>query len=356
MTSLDRPRAEAFAGQLLGVLNHSMLGLMISIGHRTGLFDAMAGLAPSSSAEIARAAGLDERYVREWLAAMVTGRLVEYDGKRAVYQLPAEHAASLTRAAGKDNLAMLAQYLSVFGAVEDPVVDCFARGGGVPYSAFTRFQRLQAEESAMHLDAHLLSGILPLVAGLESRLAAGIAVLDIGCGAGHALNLMAQAFPRSRFTGIDLSEEGLAMARAEAARLRLDNIAFELVDAARLDRPASHDLVAAFDSIHDQVAPAVVLGNARRALRPGGSFLCMDIAASSHLADNLDHPLAPALYAISAMHCMTVSLAGGGAGLGAMWGEERAREMILASGFVELEVRRVDGDLLHNYYIARVPG
>ena len=90
------------------------------------------------------------------------------------------------------------------------------------------------------------------------------------------------------------------------------------------------------------------------ALRPGGTFLCVDIAASSNLADNLEHPLATALYSVSTMHCMTVSLSQGGAGLGTMWGQEKALELLSAAGFANVEVKRVDGDVLNNYYVARV--
>src|SRR5579871_4535286 len=103
--NIDQASSEAFARRMLGVLNSAGLSLMISIGHRTRLFDLLAQLPPSTSEEIAQKAGLQERYVREWLAAMVTGRIVEYDAASRTYRLPAEHAAWLTRAAGPDNLA-----------------------------------------------------------------------------------------------------------------------------------------------------------------------------------------------------------------------------------------------------------
>ena len=102
-----------------------MLGLMTSVGHRTGLFDTMATLPPSTSEEVAEAAGLDERYVREWLNAMTVGRIVEYDPRTATYVLPPEHAASLTRAAGPGNMANMTQFTSLMGGVEDDIVECF---------------------------------------------------------------------------------------------------------------------------------------------------------------------------------------------------------------------------------------
>jgi hypothetical protein len=145
--SFDAARAEAFAGSLLNTLNGASLSLMISIGHRTGLFDTMSGLPPVTSAELADRAGLNERYVREWLGAMVTGRVVEVDAATGRYSLPGEHAAFLTRAAGADNLAAFTQYIAVLGGVEDDIVECFRNGGGVPYSRFGRFHEVMAEDS-----------------------------------------------------------------------------------------------------------------------------------------------------------------------------------------------------------------
>ncbi len=209
---LDQAKSEAFAEQMLGVLNSGALSLMLSIGHKTGLFDTMSHLAPSTSEQIAAAAGLQERYVREWLAAMVTGRIIEYDAAQRTYRLPAEYAAWLTHDAD--------------------------------------------------------------------------------------------------------------------------------------------DLITAFDSIHDQARPTQVLAAIAKALQPGGMFLMVDFAASSHLEENLDHPLAPFLYTISCNHCMTVSLAANGEGLGAMWGEQKARQMLSATGFTQLQVMQVEGDIFNNYFIA----
>ena len=349
---LDQAKSEAFAEHMLGVLNSGALSLMLSIGHKTRLFDTMSQLAPSTSEQIAKAAGLQERYVREWLAAMVTGRIMEYDAASRTYRLPAEHAAWLTRGAGPNNLAFQAQYIVLLANVQDEVVDCFVNGGGVPYSSFPPFQRLMAEDSAQIFDASLVQTTLPSIPGLVERLQAGIDVADTGCGSGHAINLMAQAFPHSRFIGYDISEEGIAAAHSEAKRLGLANTRFEVQDVSHLDTPGRYDLITAFDSIHDQARPIQVLSAIAKALRPGGMFLMVDFAASSHLEENMDHPLAPFLYTISCNHCMTVSLAANGEGLGAMWGEQKARQMLDAAGFTQLQVMRVEGDMFNNYFIA----
>lgn len=348
----DRSRAEAFAEKMLGAVNGAALALMTSIGHRTGLFDVMAGLQPSTSAEVASAAGLEERYVREWLGAMTTGGVVEYDAVAGTYSLPAEHAAFLTRAAAPNNLAVTTQFVAVLGVVEDQIVDCFKRGGGVPYSAYPRFHAVMAEESAQTVVAGLREFILPLAPGLVEDLTRGIDVLDVGCGSGRALNYMAKAFPRSWFTGFDFSEEAIEAARREAELQGLTNLRFEVRDVAALGLYEQYDLVTAFDTIHDQAQPARVLKCIADALRPEGKLLMQDIRGSSYVQKNLDHPIATFLYTISCMHCMTVSLALGGEGLGAMWGDEKAREMLAVAGFKGVEVRQLPHDFINNFYVA----
>lgn len=342
----------AFAERMLDMLNGGALAIMTSIGHRTGLFDTMAELAPSTSAELALAAGLHERYVREWLAAMVTGGIVDYDPKRAAYTLPDHHAALLTRAATPDNLAVVAQFLPLLAQVEDDIVDCFRHGGGVPYSKYPRFHEVMAEDSGQTVVAGLFEHMLPLVDGLHERLATGIDVLDVGCGRGRALLALAVAYPASRFVGYDFSEEAICWGQREAQHLDLENLVFEVRDAAQLDEVESYDLVTAFDAVHDQRAPDRVLAGIRRALRPDGIYLMQDIKGSSHVDGNLDHPLAPLLYTMSTMHCMAVSLADGGAGLGTLWGKEKALEMLGEAGFDHVSVHELPHDIQNYFYVA----
>jgi SAM-dependent methyltransferase len=349
---LDQAKSEAFAEQMVGILNNAAIALMTSIGHQTGLFDTMADLSPSTSEQIADAAGLNERYVREWLGAMVTGRIVDVDPVGETYSLPSEHSVWLTRAAGTDNLALQAQYIPLLGSVEEGIVECFHKGGGVPYSAYPRFQQIMAEESGATHDAALIDTTLPLMPDLVERLQIGIDVADIGCGRGHAINLMAQAFPNSRFIGYDFSEEGSAAGRAEAERMGLSNARFESRDVATLDMSSQYDFITAFDAIHDQAQPTKVLQGIANALRSEGTFLMVDIAASSKISENLDHMLGPLEYTISCMHCMTVSLALDGEGLGAMWGEQKARQMLADAGFTQVDVKRIESDLFNYYYIA----
>lgn len=349
--SLDRAKADAFGQKVLDVLNQGALALMVSLGHRTGLFDAMANMAPSTSQEIARKAGRSERYVREWLGAMVVSGVVEYNPTNNTYELPPEHAAFLTREAQADNIALLAQYIPLLGGVEDQIVECFAQGGGVPYSAFPRFQSVMADDSGQSVLPALLDSILPLVPGIIERLEKGIDVLDVGCGSGRGLLLMAEHFPRSRFTGIDISEQTVSEATHEARARGLTNVHFLIQDAATFEAKEQFDLITTFDAVHDQAAPLAVLRNIHRALRPNGTYLMQDIDAHSNVDGNMGHPVGTLLYTISCMHCMTVSLAEGGAGLGAMWGVELAEQLLREAGFDTINIERLPHDVQNCYFI-----
>jgi 2-polyprenyl-3-methyl-5-hydroxy-6-metoxy-1,4-benzoquinol methylase len=351
MTTATALPSETFADKLVGILNGGALALMVSIGHRARLFDTMADLAPATSDAIARKAGLNERYVREWLGAMVTGGIVRYDEKLGRYELPAEHASCLTRMNPCDNIAVLTQYIGVLAGVEDRVLECFEKGGGVPYSAYPRFHEVMAEDSGQSLVAALEGSVLPLVPGLSDKLRQGISVLDVGCGAGRAMIKLAGLYPNSLFAGYDISSEAIECARREARRRRLDNVRFEVKDVAALKERGRYDLLCAFDAIHDQAQPDVVLRGIRNTLREDGTFLMQDIRGSTELQNNLDHPIGPLLYTISTMHCMTVSLAAGGKGLGAMWGEEKALAMLNTAGFPRVTVKYLPHDIQNAYYI-----
>ena len=350
---LDPGKVQEFAGSLLGALAAGSTALMVSVGHRTGLFDAMAALPPSTSPQVAAAAGLHERYVREWLHAMTTARVVEHDPARNTFRLPAEHAAVLTRAAGPDNLAAVMQFLPLMAEVESEVVGCFAEGGGVPYARYGRFHDVMAELSADTNDAALVSRIVPLVPGLPERLTQGIRVADVGCGQGHAVNLLARAFPASEFVGYDFSEEAVSVARAEAQDWGLTNTRFEVRDVTGLDGTGTFGLITAFDAIHDQAHPATVLEQIHAHLDPDGALLMVDIYASSDVDANVELPWAPYLYAVSTMHCMTVSLSLDGDGLGTAWGTELALQMLADAGFDDVRVERLSEDFINSYYVAR---
>ncbi|MCG7876571.1 MAG: class I SAM-dependent methyltransferase, partial [Candidatus Thiodiazotropha endolucinida] len=177
------------------------------------------------------------------------------------------------------------------------------------------------------------------------------------CGRGQALLQLARAFPNSRFTGYDFSQEAIEWARKEADRQGLNNLLFEVKDVATLDEQGAYDWIVTFDAIHDQKSPDRVLSAIHGALRDDGIYLMQDIKGSSHLHNNLEHPIGPLLYTLSTMHCMTVSLAQDGAGLGTVWGRELALKMLNEAGFNDVVVKELDHDFQNYFYIIRkMPG
>jgi 2-polyprenyl-3-methyl-5-hydroxy-6-metoxy-1,4-benzoquinol methylase len=197
-----------------------------------------------------------------------------------------------------------------------------------------------------------MAEILPLVE-MNGALKTGCYVLDIGCGQGYKTIQMAQTYPHSNFVGYDLSENAIKIAQEKATLLSLENVRFEIKDLIYLKEFEQYDMILAYDVIHDQAQPRKVLRGVYNALKLHGSFFMIDFQASSHVHENIEHPLAPFLYGISLMHCMTVSLAQGGEGLGTVWGEQIALELLAEAGFEDVEIKHLEGDYMNNYYIMK---
>ena len=348
---MDGQRVREFAGQLMGLYTGGMLSFMVDLGYKTGLFDA-AAKGPGTSQEIAQRAGLTERYVREWLGALTTGGVFDYDPASRAYSLPPEHAFCLTGDHGL-NLASMSQMVAHLGKHVHKVADAFKNGGGVPYSEFRpEFTDVMDASGRRRYDALLISGYLPAANGLQERLQEGIRVADIGCGTGHCVNIMAREYPDSTLVGYDIAEDAIAKGNAEAKEMGLSNARFEVLDVTKIPSEPKFDLITAFDAIHDQVDPAAVLRRVSEALAPDGTFLMIDIKASSNVEENVGNPVAPFLYGISVMHCMTVSLAHDGAGLGTVWGEQVARRMLAEASFGDVEMGDAP-DPLNSIYVCR---
>jgi SAM-dependent methyltransferase len=352
--AVDQERVGEFARRVFDLYTSGLLTYLIDLGHRTGLF-AAAEQGPATAAELAERAGLHERYVREWLGAMATGGIMTYDAATRTYTLPAEHAACLT-GTRYTNLAPMAGMVTHLGKHNAELERAFREGGGVPYSAFRpEFTRARDQMNRPALEELLVSKWLPLVPGLVERLEAGARVADIGCGSGHALVLLAAAFPRSGFVGYDIAEDAIELGWAEAVQRGLTNVVFEVADVAALRVDEPFDAVFAIDAVHDQADPAEVLRRVLGSLAPGGRFVMVDMAASSNLEDNLDNPSAPWIYSVSTLHCTTVSLASGGAGLGAAWGEQTARRMLREAGFGEVVTHSAPGMARNIIYVTGRP-
>jgi hypothetical protein len=297
---LDRQRAAEFAGRLVKTLNEGALCLMVSIGHRTGLFDTLRDLRPATSAEIAAAAGLNERYVREWLGAMVTSGVVEVDPATQRYWLPAEHAQSLTRAAAADNMAVFAQYIGELGSVESQIVDCFRQGGGVPYEQFARFHEVMAEDSGQPVMSSL-KPILPLVPGLAT--ARAHSRIDVGCGR-----------PVSSSTRHALSAERSSASISRPSHRLRHGACSRLADLTSWrDRRLRSTAERSFDFISVRRDPI------KRPLNTAEHLPCLaatvsmmqDIAGAATCWD-IHHPLGTLLYTVSCMPCRLLAQGGEG--------------------------------------------
>jgi ubiquinone/menaquinone biosynthesis C-methylase UbiE len=364
MPDRPEPTGPDFSQKMTDILNYGALNLAMAIGYRTRLFDVMDKFeSPQPVAVIAARTGLNGRYVKEWLGVMVSGNIVELTQDSAgteLYFLPEAHGNLITRRAGHSNLGVYTQEIPLLtNCAMEPVLTGFYTGDGVTYDNYPQFHQFMGQlASAKHRQV-LVDTFLPAVDGgrLIKRLNAGIRVCDLGCAEGIALMLMAEAFPKSEFVGIDISDEALAKAESETECKGYKNIKFFKLDAAALDSnlqlAESFDYVTAFDAIHDQTRPLGALKGARAVLKTGGLFSMVDIAAGSHLNENKDHPMGPFLYTVSLMHCMPVGLVEGGMGLGMMWGRQKAVNMLRAAGFEEVAVSEIPQDPFNLHFLCR---
>jgi len=362
MTEESTATPPPFSEKIIEILNYSALNLALAIGYRTGLFDIMDTFAaPRTVNAIASKANLNPRYIEEWLGVMVSGEIVELSmdaGGDNRFYLPKSHADFLTRRAGNSNLGVYTQEIPLLTACAmQAVLAGFTTGDGVSYDHYPEFQAFMSQLADAKHHQVLVDQFVPTVddGRLMERLQSGLRVCDLGCAEGVALILMAQAFPNSKFVGIDISQDAIETARSEASGQQLTNLEFVILNAATLkdnrELKDSFDYVMAFDAIHDQTRPLEVLQGIHHILAPGGRFSMVDIAARSNLADNLDHPMGPFLYTVSLMHCLPVGLVDGGTGLGMMWGREKAVEMLNDAGFEKVQVLEIPEDPFNLHYL-----
>ncbi|MDM8536807.1 class I SAM-dependent methyltransferase [Desulfobacterales bacterium HSG17] len=372
MTELADDRRETFSRKMLDILNYGSLNLAMGIGYNLGLFDVLDTFdSPENIETIAKKSGLNNRYIKEWLGIMVTGQILELSKDETgenLYFLPKEHADFLAKRSGNSNMGIYTQEIPLLtDCAFEPVINGFKTGKGVPYSCYPKFQAFMTELSNAKHEQVLVDKFLPSIQNsrLVEQLKKGIRVCDLGCGQGVAINLMAQAFPKSSFIGIDFDEKAVKTAQNAAKEKSLKNAAFMVRDAALLEKDKGlknfFNFITAFDSIHDQTKPLEALKGIYNMLCPGGIFSMIDIASETDHADNADHFMGPFLYTVSLMHCMPVGLAGkgtdpdpnSGAGLGMMWGREKALELLNQAGFEDVEVSTIPDDAFNLNYLCR---
>jgi SAM-dependent methyltransferase len=334
MQTLDQSRIEAFAGQIAIEVGAALNAALVTVGDRLGLYRAMADAQSVTAAELAARTATHERYVREWLNAQAAGGFVTYDAATDTYTLPAEHAFVL--ADDDSPLAMAGIYQAATAIMDgrEHVAERFRTGAGLGWhehhhDLFSGTERAFGANYRMHLVADWL----PALTGVVGKLERGAAVADVGCGHGASTILMAQAFPRSAFTGIDIHAASIEIARRRAVEAGVeDRVRFEVASATDY-AAGGFDLIAFFDALHDLGDPVSAARHARAALAPDGTCLLVEPFANDRIEDNLN-PVGRMYYGFSTLVCTPGSLSQPGrAALGTQAGEARLRDVMLEGGF-----------------------
>ena len=336
--NFDRSRTAALARQVGTDFGAALTVALAFIGDRLGLFKLLAGGEPMTSVQIANRANLNERYVREWAATMAAAGYLDYEPSGTTFRMTREQAMVLAR---EDNTFFTAgafQYAVACYRQIGKLTDSFRNGGGVPFADFGP-DIVEGIERLFHCgyEAWVADEWIPALPALKARLDKGGDVAEVGCGAGQCIVPVARTFPNSRFTGFDIDATSLAKAREKAMKAGVaDRLTFEQVPAERIPDAERFDLVMAFNCIHDMANPRGALAGIRRALKPGGVLLWSEADMGDRLEENLT-PNGRTAYGASTMHCMTVSLAQGGEGLGVVIGKSLAKALATEAGFATFD-------------------
>lgn len=352
---MNLDRSQAFMKKVVGDLAASTATALVFVGDRVGLFKAMAGAGPLTREQLEQKTGIHPRYLEEWLAAMFCAGYVEHDADADTWTIPDEHAVFFAEERSEYYLGGLFKGGPALMAMAPKVAEAFETGQGIPFQAYGDGQPLAVEQMNRAVyEARFISKWLPAMPQVVERLKAGGRAIDIGCGTGVIPVLLARAFPEARVAGLDFDARSIEIARENARDAGLaSRIEFMHGSAATFDPPAGgYDFISTFDCIHDMGDPAAVLRRIRSALAPGGSYLMVEPRAADRVHDNAANPFARFLYGISCMHCVPVSLAQGGPGLGACWGETRARLAAQEAGFSSFAVLPIKSPV-HAFYQLR---
>lgn len=334
---MNDKKVEEMAFRVVGDMGGAFTMALGYVGDQLGLFKAMAGAGPISSVELAAKLKLNERYVREWLRAMVAAEYIDYDPNTSKYVMSEEQAFVLANEDSPMFVGGAFHFTTPSISNVPKIMDAFRKGGGIPYSeigneiphAIERFFR----PGYLNFLAKDWLGTVP---GLVPRLEKGAAIADVGCGRGQSSVAMAKAYPKSTILGIDYHEPSIASARKLAAKQGLSNVEFLQAAAHEIPPGKKFDLICSFDCIHDMVDPKATVRAIRDALADDGVYVWSEPNASANAHENRN-PVGKAFHSISPLHCMTVSLAYNGAGLGTVIGESGARSLAKEAGFRHFE-------------------
>lgn len=334
MPTLNEEKLEAFVEKVFGDLSATYGGVMTLLGHKLGLYRAMAGGGALSAEEIAERSGCAERYVREWLNSQAAGGYVQYHPMSEAYELSPEQEAVL---ADEDSGVFFPPAWDCPASMvrdEGLAIEAFRTGRGVAWSEHDG--RLACGVAAFFRNTYrkeVVQNWIPSLEGVQARLEAGGHVADIGCGHGHSTLFMARAYPKTQFHAYDIHESSIESARENARREGLDDrVHFEVADA-RTFREKDFDLICYFDCLHDMGDPLGALVHAREHLSEGGAVMAVEPFAHDAIEDNLN-PVGRLYYAASTTICCAHALSEeGGYSLGAQAGEARLARLFREAGF-----------------------
>ena len=350
---LDWDKARKFLFQVNGDIGAAMLGAMNYLGDRLGIYKALADAGWVTSQELADRAGLNERYVREWLGAVTSAGYVTYDPAAKKYLLPPEHAMVVAREESPFFMGGFMEMIVPNVTIAPKLAEAFRKGGGVTQAEYSPelWEAMERASAGMYRN-QLIRKWLPTMPQAVEVLNNGGSAADIGCGSGRAAIALATAFPKAKIFGFDVHPGSIERARANAKAAGVaDRISFEARDATKLPEN-QFDFVSTFDVVHDSVDPVALLNSIRRAMKKDATYLMLEVNASANLEENIG-ATGKMMYSVSTLYCMTVSLAHGGAGIGACMGEPKARELAAEAGFSQFRRLPIE-DMFNALYEIRV--
>ncbi len=349
MTTSEKRNAQEdamkmFSFAVFSKLEGAVTAGMIHLGDRLGLYSFLAENSNITSQELADGCGLHERWVREWAYNQAAAHLITSqtsEGGVVRFGLTDEAVAVL---ASPDHpaygMGMFHRLPQTMQALQE-MPECFRTGLGLDYDSHGPEGAVGIERSFEPWNqAFLLPIVIPAIHGLTKLLSEGASVIDIGCGAGGAAMLLAQAFPKSNFTGYDISQFALERAKDRQSEKQITNVKFIDPRVDPIVQDGSVDFVMTFDCIHDMTHPQEMMQTIRGALKDDGVWLLVDIKALDGLEQNMMHnPMASLMYGISILSCMSSAMSSpDGAGLGTLgFSSSRAKSMAVAAGFSHFE-------------------
>ena len=352
---MDLDRSQAFMKKVVGDLAAASATALVYVGDRVGLFKAMADAGPLTREQLEHKTGIHPRYLEEWLATMFCAGYIEHDAETDTWTFPDEHAVFFAEERSEYYLGGLFKGGPGLMAMAPKVAEAFETGQGIPFQAYGESQPLATEQMNRAVyEARLVRKWLPAMPQVVERLKAGGRAIDIGCGTGVIPVLLARAFPEARVAGLDFDARSIEIARENAREAGVgERIEFKQGSASEFEAPAGgYDFISSFDCIHDMGDPAGVLRRIRAALASGGTYLMVEPRVAERVEDNAANPFARMLYGISCMHCVPVSLAQGGPGLGACWGPTRARLAAQEAGFSRFAALPIQSPVFAFYELA----